>query len=75
MHMQELSLNEIESVAGGTLGDSAQVVVVASAIGAGAFGAGWGTMAVGAAIAASPLAVIALAGCAGYAGWRLLSAK
>lgn len=73
--MQELSLNEIESVSGGTIGDTAKAVGIASAIGAGAFGAGWGTMAVGAAMAVSPLGVIALAGCAGYAGWRLLSAK
>lgn len=73
--MQELSLNEIESVSGGTVGDSAKAVAIAGAIGAGAFSAGWGSMAVGAAIAVSPLAVIAMAGCAGYAGWRLLSAK
>ncbi|WP_222853190.1 hypothetical protein, partial [Massilia genomosp. 1] len=71
----QLSLDEIESVSGGTIGESAKAVAIAGAIGAGAFGAGWGTMAVGAAIAVSPLGVMALAGCAGYAGWRLLSAK
>ncbi|MDQ1812890.1 hypothetical protein RBA41_06190 [Massilia sp. CCM 9210] len=74
-HMQELSRNEVELVSGGTAKESAAAFGLGAGIGAAAFTSTWGTMAVGAAFAISPLSVIALAGCAGYAGWRLLSAK
>lgn len=72
--MRELSANEID-VVGGAHKESAIAFGVGAGIGATAFGASWGTLAVGAAFAASPLAVIAIVGCAGYGGWRLLTAK
>lgn len=72
--MQELSSGEID-VVGGAGNASAGAFATGAVIGVAAFGTSWGTVAVGAAFAISPLAVIAVAGCAGYAGWRLLSSK
>lgn len=73
--MQELSLNEIDAVSGADGKEFAAILGAGSGLGLAAFGTGWATTAVGIAFAASPLAVIAIAGCAGYAGYRLLTVK
>ncbi|MFB9240160.1 hypothetical protein IV454_21830 [Massilia antarctica] len=73
--MQELSLNEVELVSGGDAKESAAAFGLGGVIATAAFTSSWGTMAVGAAIAMSPLSVVAIAACAGYAGWRLLMAN
>ncbi|MDM5176899.1 hypothetical protein PO883_06770 [Massilia sp. DJPM01] len=73
--MQELSRNEVELVSGGTAKESAAAFGLGASIATAAFTTNWGTMAVGAAVAISPLGVLAVAACAGYVGWRLLSAK
>ena len=71
--MHELSINEIDMVSGAGPKEAGAVVGVTAAIGTAAFGAGWGTLAVGAAFVASPVAVIAVVALAAYAGYELAS--
>lgn len=71
--MHELSIDEIGIVSGAGPKEAGAALGVAGTIGAAALGAGWGTMAVGAAFAASPLAVVAVVALAVYAGYELAS--
>lgn len=74
--MRALSDWEVQNVSGGGLADSpiekhkieaGGATGLASAIGVGALGKGWGAMTVATAFGAAPIAVIAIAGLAGYA--------
>jgi len=71
--MHELSISEIGMVSGAGVKESGTALGVAGTIAGASFGAGWGTMAVGAAFAASPIAVIAIVGLAAYAGYQFLN--
>lgn len=62
--IQELTADEIDCVDGGGVSGVA-ALGAAGAIGGATFGAAWGGMALGAAFAAAPLAVIAMGGLVG----------
>ena len=70
--MCELSIDEIDCVSGGFTNQEYAVasVTLAGGIGMATFGSTWGGLAVGAAFAAAPVAVIAMAGLAAYAGYQ-----
>jgi hypothetical protein len=72
--VQELTIDEINTVSGAALNvkDSTGGVVLMAGIAATAFGSGWGALGVGAAFAAAPVAVVAMGGLALYAGYVLL---
>lgn len=71
--MHELSINEIAMVSGAGPKEAGAVVGITAAVGGAAFGAGWGSLAVGAAFAMSPIAVVAVVALAAYAGYELAS--
>ncbi|WP_206076913.1 hypothetical protein [Massilia horti] len=66
--IRELSIDEVNCVSGGGLSAGASAAAAAG-IGAAAFGSGWGAVAVGAAVASAPIAVVAMVGLAAYAGY------
>lgn len=70
--MHELSIHEIDAVSGAGPKEAGAAMGLAATIGGASLGAGWASMAVGAAFAASPLGVIAVVGLAAYAGYKLL---
>ena len=70
--MEDLSVKEIDSVSGGTIKEGAKLFALAGGIGAAAYGVSWGSVAVGVAFAASPIAFVAMVGVAGYAGYRFM---
>ncbi len=69
--MKELTVSEIQEVSGGDL-DSAGSAALVGGLGLAKFGTGWASMGAAAAIGASPLVVLAMAGLAFYAGYKLL---
>jgi hypothetical protein len=73
--MQELTAEELMEVSGGfpKLKEASVALGIAGTIGTAAFGTGWGAMAVGAAFAAAPVAVVGMAAIGIYAGY--LAAK
>jgi len=73
MAVQELKMQEVDSVSGGDWGSAAGASVMGFGIGTAAFGASWGAVPVGLAFAVSPLSVVALVGLAGYAGYEMFS--
>ncbi len=60
--MRELNMMEIETVSGGRMMDAVPYFTAMITIGAGTFGPGWGGVAVGAALAASPIVLGAMVG-------------
>lgn len=74
--MRTLTESEVLEVSGGSLGEEDRptrhkiegiaALGMAGAIGTATWGVGWGAVAVGTAFAAAPVAVIAMAGLAGY---------
>lgn len=74
-NIQEMTSDEIDCVSGADLGASAKALGLAGTIGVAAYGSGWGALAVGAAFAAAPIAVIAMVGLGGYAGYLMLRPK
>ncbi|MFC0131555.1 hypothetical protein [Massilia eurypsychrophila] len=75
--IQELSVDEVNCVSGAALNvtDAGGAGALMAGIAAGAFGTGWGAIGVGAAFAAAPVAVVAMAGLSLYAGYALLRRK
>jgi hypothetical protein len=69
--MKELTMSEIQEVSGGEL-ETAGSAALIGGIGLAKFGSGWASMGVAAAFAGSPLVVLAMAGLAFYAGYKLL---
>jgi hypothetical protein len=69
--IQELTADEISCVSGGLGARSA--LAAAGAIGTATFGATWGGVAVGAAFAAAPIAVVAMGGLTLYAAYKIMS--
>lgn len=69
--MQVLSVNQVEEVSGGDWGSAMGASGTAFGIGVATFGTSWGSMAVGAAFAASPIGVAAMVGLAVYAGYQM----
>lgn len=69
--MKELTVSEIQEVSGGELGAAGGAALVGG-LGVAKFGTGWASMGAAAAFGASPLVVLAMAGLAFYAGYRLL---
>lgn len=67
----ELTNEEIDCISGGDA-KSAGALGLAAGIGAATWGGTWGAVTVGAAFAAAPFAVAAMAGLALYAGYRML---
>ncbi|TFW16996.1 hypothetical protein E4L96_15200 [Massilia arenosa] len=71
--IRELTVEEVVWVSGGQPKITGTAALGgAAAIGAAAFGSGWGALAVGAAFAAAPVAVFAMAGLALYGGYQLM---
>ncbi|MES2758755.1 MAG: hypothetical protein V4693_15375 [Pseudomonadota bacterium] len=75
--IQELSIDEVNSVSGAALNvaDAGSAGVLIAGIATTTFGIGWGAVGVGAAFAVAPVAVVALAGLSLYAGYALLRRK
>jgi hypothetical protein len=70
--VQELTIDEVNSVSGASVKDAGAALGLMATIGGAAFGSGWGAVAVGGALAGAPIAVAAMAGLAVYAGYVLL---
>ncbi|KQZ69219.1 hypothetical protein ASD55_14435 [Rhodanobacter sp. Root561] len=70
--MDVLTQSEIGQVAGGDLKGALGAGAAALAVGGASLGAEWGAVAVGVAIGAAPLTVVALVGLAAYAGYELM---
>lgn len=75
IEMRELTIDEVNAVGGGDLKQAGAAFGLASGIGAAAFGAGWGTVAVGAAFMAAPFAAAAMLGLAAYGGYTIFKMK
>lgn len=69
--MQILNENELTMVNGGGPGEAAAATAAAVGIGFATYGTALGTVAVGAAFVAAPIAVIAMVGLAAVAGYQL----
>jgi len=64
---------EVQEVSGADWTSAGAAGGAAAFLGVTSFGAGWGTVAVGVAFAASPITVIAVVGLAAYAGYQAAS--
>lgn len=69
--MRKLSMEEISEVSGGDMTKGAASIGLAGGIGAAAFGASWGSLGVGVAAAASPVAVLAVVALTFYGGYSM----
>lgn len=67
--IREMTIDEINCVSGAGATTAGAALGLAGAIGAATFGGGWGAVAVGAAFAVAPVAVIAMVGLAAYGGY------
>lgn len=67
--IRDLSFDEIENVNGAGFTEGAAAFGAALGIGGASFGTAFGAVAVGTAIAASPITVVAMVGLAAYAGY------
>lgn len=69
----EMTIDEVDQVSGAGAKETAAAFGLAGAIGAAAYGSGWGVLAVGAAFGAAPLAVLAMSGLAIWGGYKFLA--
>ncbi|MBT3206121.1 MAG: hypothetical protein HOM14_03030 [Gammaproteobacteria bacterium] len=69
--MRELTMDEISEVSAAGMAKGAASIGLASGIGAAAFGASWGSVAVGLATAVSPIAVLAIVTLTFYGGYSM----
>ncbi len=65
--MRELSVVEIDEVSGGRVEDAIPYFTMMVGVGVATYGTGWGALAVGAAVAASPVG-LAIMGSLAFAG-------
>ncbi|MCP5329867.1 MAG: hypothetical protein H7A05_00785 [Pseudomonadales bacterium] len=70
--MRELSMVEVEQVSGGAFLDAAPLFTTTVGIAAYTFGSGWATMGVAAALAISPISVVAMAGLSLVGGYAAM---
>ena len=83
--MRALTQNEVQQISGGSVGeqdkpskmkdDGSVAIGLAGTIGALTFGSGWAGVGVAAAVAASPVAVVAMAGLAAYGAYSFVSSR
>ena len=69
--MRELTINELDEVSGGDIGDAIKYWGAAAAVAQGVFGTGWASMAAVAALA-SPIGLTAILGLSAVGGYVLL---
>ena len=70
--MRELTMNELDQVSGGDIGDAATLWGAVVGLGTVAYGSSWATVGALAAIGMSPLVAFAMVGLAFAGGYQLL---
>ena len=70
--MRELSMVEVEQVSGGAFLDYVSLFTAAVGIGSYSFGSAWATTGVAAALAISPISVVAMAGLSLVGGYAAM---